>query len=357
MKFNIDLGEIITKSWKITWKFKILWIFGILSGCVASNRGNFNFNNSGGGGGGNGNNGNEQLPDFLRQFQNMRFEQAVREFLNQYFGIIIAVMLVLCVLWLFFYLLKHFLGLMGKAGLIKGAGKADAGAESMTFGELLTESLPYIWRMFWLTLIIELPSFILVVILLAGIGMGAYTAITGDVSQGGLIAMIAGLVGTFVLLVCCLSLVMLVVGLIVEQSYNAIVLEDRSLLESLGRGWEVFSKNWFSVVVVGLVQWVMALAIGIVEFIVSLTIAIPLIVVVILTVSSNASLTTEAGKGALVALILTLCCTALILVPISLLLGGIQNTYFQSMWTLTFRRLTALVQPRLPERVEVIEPQ
>jgi hypothetical protein len=34
MKFNIDLGEIITKSWKITWKFKVLWIFGILSGCV-----------------------------------------------------------------------------------------------------------------------------------------------------------------------------------------------------------------------------------------------------------------------------------------------------------------------------------
>jgi hypothetical protein len=353
MKFNIDLGEIITKSWKITWKFKILWIFGILSGCVSSNSGNFNFNNSGGGGGGNGNNGNEQLPGFLRQFQNMNLEQAVREFWGQYMALIIGVILLLCVLWFLFY----FLGLMGKIGLIKGADKADAGAESMSFGELWSESLPYFWRMFGLSLLIGLPAFILVVILLAGIGMGAYTAITGDISQGGLIAMFAGLVGTFLLLVCCLSLVMLVVGLIVEQSYNAIVLEDRSFLESLGRGWEVFSKNWLSVVVVGLVQWVMALAIGIVEFIFSLTIAIPLIVVVILTVSSNASLTTEAGKGALVALILTLCCTALILVPISLLLGGIQNTYFQSMWTLTFRRLTALVPPRLPERVEVIEPQ
>jgi len=42
------------------------------------------------------------------------------------------------------------------------------------------------------------------------------------------------MIGVFILLICCLSLVMLVVGLIVEQAYNAIVLEDRGLLESFG---------------------------------------------------------------------------------------------------------------------------
>jgi hypothetical protein len=356
MKFNIDLGEIITKSWKITWKFKVLWIFGILSGCVSSNQGNFNFNggNSGGSGGNNGTgDGNEQLPDFLRQFQNMNPEQAVREFLGQYMAIIVGVILLLCVLWFLFY----FLGLMGKVGLIKGAGKADAGAESMSFGELWTESLPYFWRMFGLSLIIGLPSFILVVVLLVGLGLGAYTAITGDVSQGGMIAVFAGLVGAFVLLVCCFSLVMLVVGLIVEQSYNAIVLEDRGLLESLGRGWEVFRKNVLSVIVVGLVQWVMGLVISIAEAIVGLIIAIPFILVVIFAVANNAQLATEAGKGTIAALILTICCMAALLVPFSLLVSGIQNTYFQSMWTLTYRRLTDLAKPVLPAQVEIIEPQ
>lgn len=354
MKFNLDLGEIITKSWKITWKFKVLWIFGILSGCVSSNRSNFNFNSgNSGGGGGNGNNGTGQLPNFLRQFQNLNPEQAVREFLGQYLVIIIGVILLLCVLWLLFY----FLGLVGRIGLIKGAGKADAGAESLSFGELWTESLPYFWRMFGLSLIIGLPSFILVVILLVGLGLGVYAAITGGASQGGLVAMFAGLVGTFVLLICCLSLVMLFVGLIVEQSYNAIVLEDRGLIESLGRGWEVFSKNWLSVIVVGLVQWVMRLVIGIAEFIVDLILALPLIGVVVFTVASNASLVTEAGKGALIALVLTLCCTLVILVPLSLLLGGVQNTYFQSMWTLAYRRLTDSLKPVLPAQVEIIEPQ
>ena len=29
----MDFGEILSKAWKIIWKFKILWIFGILTSC------------------------------------------------------------------------------------------------------------------------------------------------------------------------------------------------------------------------------------------------------------------------------------------------------------------------------------
>ena len=29
----MEFGEILTKAWKIIWKFKILWVFGILSSC------------------------------------------------------------------------------------------------------------------------------------------------------------------------------------------------------------------------------------------------------------------------------------------------------------------------------------
>ena len=40
---NFNFGEILTRAWQITWKYKVLWIFGILAGCT----------NGGGGGGGN----------------------------------------------------------------------------------------------------------------------------------------------------------------------------------------------------------------------------------------------------------------------------------------------------------------
>ena len=343
MKFNIDLGEIITKSWKITWKFKVLWIFGILSGCVASNRGSFNFNSGGGGSGGGSGNGNGQLPNFLRQFQNMHPAEAIRAFLNQYIGIIIGVILLLCVLWLVFY----FLGIIGRIGLIKGAGKADAGAETLTFGELWTESLPYFWRMFGLSLIIGLPAFIVMVVLLVALGLGAYAAITGNMAQGGMIAMFIGLVGTFVVLICCLSLVMLVVGLIVEQSYNAIVLEDRRLLESLGRGWEVFRKNFLSIIVVGIVEWILGVIVGIV-------IAIPIIIAAI-PVAVVAAFTASNSNWVILAVLIGGCIC--LLIPVSLFLSGIQNTYFQSMWTLTYRRLTDSMKSVLPAQVEIIQPQ
>jgi Flp pilus assembly protein TadB len=149
-----------------------------------------------------------------------------------------------------------------------------------------------------------------------------------------------------------------VVGLIIEQSYNAIVLEDRRLLESLGRGWEVFRKNWLSVVVVGLIQWVVRLVVGIVEFIVSLVILLPLIVVVVATVANNPSFSPDAiGRGMLFALVLTACCTMAILIPLSILANGVLLTYLQTMWTLAYRRMTELMKPALPPQVEIIEPQ
>ena len=44
----MDYGEVLSKAWKIVWKFKILWIFGILASCTG---------NAGSGVGSGGNNG------------------------------------------------------------------------------------------------------------------------------------------------------------------------------------------------------------------------------------------------------------------------------------------------------------
>ena len=30
---NFNFGEVLTRAWQITWKYKVLWIFGILAGC------------------------------------------------------------------------------------------------------------------------------------------------------------------------------------------------------------------------------------------------------------------------------------------------------------------------------------
>lgn len=45
----MDYGEVLSKAWKIIWKHKILWLFGILASCGA-----LNTMSSGGGGGASG---------------------------------------------------------------------------------------------------------------------------------------------------------------------------------------------------------------------------------------------------------------------------------------------------------------
>ena len=45
----MDFGEILTKSARLIWKFKILWLFGLLASCASGsgNPGlNFSFNAS-----------------------------------------------------------------------------------------------------------------------------------------------------------------------------------------------------------------------------------------------------------------------------------------------------------------------
>jgi hypothetical protein len=268
----------------------------------------------------------------------MRPEQAAQLFIDQYGGIIAAVILLLCCLWIVFY----FLGIMGRTGLIKGIANAEAGAESLSFGEIWTASLPYFGRMLGLSLIIGLPVFLLVVIFLAGAVFLGYPAFADSTTETGVLALL-GLLGVFIFFICILSLVMAVVGMIVEQVQNAIMLEDLGLLAAFGRGWEVFRRNLLSVFVVALILWVIGLVVG-------LIIAIPVIIAVI-PVAVGIGVTASTGNYIMPILIGLAC--LIVLLPVSLLLSGIEQTYFQSVWTLTYRRLTA---PALPPQVEIIQP-
>src|SRR3990172_6348588 len=111
----MDFGKVLTRSWEIIWKFKALWIFGILASCGA------NFNVS----------GNYRMdrrdignlpPNFQRFFDNM--ERGFNQFFNeQNIGWIIALVCLAILIAILFWAI----GVFGKAGLIKGALNAEAG--------------------------------------------------------------------------------------------------------------------------------------------------------------------------------------------------------------------------------------
>jgi len=325
MNISIDIGEILTKAWKITWKFKVLWIFGILAGC-ASNRSSFNTNFN------NGSNSRlpqdwNNLPEPFRSFQNMNPQEVIRSFLNQYWGIIAVVIALLCVLWF----LVYFFGLMGKTGLIKGAHKADTGADRLSFGELWNESLPYFWRMFGLSLLVGLPFFIIIMIVLVVFLASVFGVIfTNGATGGAALAKIFVALGIFIPAMCCIGIVSGIVGMIVEQARNAMVIEDTGVLEGLRRGWGVFKRNFLTIFLISVILWVLSVIVG-------LIIAIPLLLAL---APALGSIFLARSSAALIPLAIAgICCLAYL--PVLLVAGGIFETYMQSTLTLTYLRLTA----------------
>ncbi|MCC7511122.1 MAG: hypothetical protein IT296_00595, partial [Anaerolineae bacterium] len=158
---NFNFGEVLSRAWKITWKYKILWIFGILSSCSRGGGGS-----SGGGNGGDGNGYNPFGSD-VDQF----FTQT-GDWLSQYWWVVALIVAAVFAL----VLLSIFLGAIGRIGLIRGTLQAEEGAEQLSFGELFKGSLPYFWRVFGLTFLIGLISLLALLpffafgVLTAGIG-------------------------------------------------------------------------------------------------------------------------------------------------------------------------------------------
>lgn len=306
---NFNFGDVLTKSWQLIWKHKILWIFGILAGCGQG---------GGGGSGGGGQNfgfetqGPDLPPQILRWFE--LIEQNLMLFMAVGIGLI-------CLLWV----LGIFLGTVGRIGLIRGASQADGGAEALVFGQLFSESMPYFWRVFGLSLIIAIPVLVLIAAAFAGLIVFAISA------SGGSDAAVVGLVALVPLMIACVCIlvpVMFVISLIVRQAERAIVLENLPLLPAISRGWEVFRNNLGPIIVMAVILFVIGLVVGFV-------IAIPVFIIVIPTmfafIAGEAQSTTP-----LILMGIGIC----LYIPVSLILNGIAIAYTESAWTLTYLRLT-----------------
>jgi hypothetical protein len=310
---NFNFGEVLSRAWQITWKYKVLWIFGILAGCT----------NGGGGGGGNtGYSGPSEDWNIPPEIQ--RFVSSMEDFVNwvsDNLWIFIIIGLVVLVL----IVISIFLGTIGRIGLIKGSYQAEMGAESLALGELFSASMPYFWRVFGLSFLIGVAF---VLLLLPFIALGILTAGVA------LICLIP--------LICILVPVSWAVGVIVEQSNRAIVLEDLGLFDGLKRGWEISRSNIKPLIVMALILFGITLVLGII-------IALPIFIIVFPTFFAFA-----VGEGqSFTPLYVAVACICLY-APISWLLNGVLTTYTQSAWTLTYLRLTQ--NPETPETPVFVEP-
>ncbi len=219
----MDYGEVLSRAWKIAWKFKILWIFGILAGCGQSRGGSFNFNNSFQTNGNGFSNSTPNLPPAMMS-QLYRFAHLFDDpsFIWKFVAVVIAVICVIVIA-------EIFLGTIGRIGLIKGSAEADAGAEKLTFGELWKESTPYFWRVFWLSFLIGAPFAIAIIGIAIGFVITVIPLASNNSSMSGLLILLPVLCVLF----CVILILGIVISFIVTQAERAIVLENKSVLDGI----------------------------------------------------------------------------------------------------------------------------
>jgi len=303
----MDYGEILSKAWRIIWRHKVLWIFGVLAGCSSA----------GGNSGSSGGNVNYQfepgeLPDQFQfiPFQIQRFVENIPAWAWVLLAIgALALMAVVIVLTT-----------VGRIGLVKGAATVDGGVERLAFSELFSASLPYFWRVFLLNLVIGLAIFFLVLVIVIPL---AITVV-------GLVCLIP---------LACIAIPLLwLVSVVIQQSTVAIVTENHGLFEGLRRGWQVVTTYLGQHIVMAVILWIIG-------FVGALIIGIPLAVLIVPPLLDMAFNQGQVGSGLIVSIVLFL-----VYLPILLLGNGILQAYINSAWTLTFRRLTG---PR-PAAAEVV---
>ncbi|HSL30561.1 MAG TPA: hypothetical protein VK900_15280 [Anaerolineales bacterium] len=305
---NFNFGEVLSRAWQIVWRHKVLWIFGIFAGCSRGGGGNS---------GGSGNTGFETQspnlpPEVLRWF----------EIIQENLMLILALGLTLICL---FWILSIFLGTIGRIGLIRGTSRADAGTENLIFGELFSESLPYFWRIFGLSLLLAIPALVVIAVVFAGVLAFVLSASGGgDEAVFGLVAMVPLIIAC----VCIFVPIMIVIGLIVRQAERAIVLENMSVFPALSRGWDVFRNNLGPIIVMAVILFIINLA-------VSFVIAIPVFLIVLPTMFAFIAGGAQHWTP-LAAMGVGLC----LYIPVSLVLNGIAIAFAESAWTLTYLRLT-----------------
>jgi hypothetical protein len=310
---SLNFGEVLQRAWQITWKFKVLWIFGILASC----------------GQGGGNSSNYQSDN--NDFGNIPGMERAADWFTP--GIIAALIGFVCIVWI----VIMFLNTIGRIGLIRGTLKAERGAESLGFGELFSESMPYFWRFFWLQLLIGLPVFLFAMFIAVAVIAGAAVLYQGSNADAQMASFV--LVPLLLCCGCVVALIAIVLNFIGAQAQNAIVLEEKGVMESLRRGWEVIKRNLGNLIVMGIILFVIGFVIG-------LIIAIPIFIVVLPAFASMALMQSENYTP----LIFAFACLCLYS-PILLVANGMLQSFVQTSWTLTYMRVTNY-QPSAPDTSE-----
>ncbi len=312
----MDYGWVLKRAWEITWKFKGLWVLGILASCSGG---------GGGGGGGGGSSGTGYQFSGESDPRMLQFQRWIESIPSETW---IAIAVIAGIAIFVLGLVALALGVIGQGGLIAGFNQAENNG-TVTLGEAFRIGKANFWRLVGVRIVFWLGGVLLAIALIA------------------VVAMIA--IGTMGIgLLCLLPLLCLLipagalVGVYVMLTQVALVTEGLGVSESFRRSWEVLKQNLGPIIVIGLILLFGSLVIG-------LVMALPLIAAVLPAAAGLAFGTDQSTTSGLVTAGLCL----VVYLPLMIVANGILQTYVTGVWTLSFRQWTGRAKGILAIPAEV----
>jgi len=285
----LNFGEVLIKAGRIIWKHKVLWITPILL----------------------------SLLNVFYSICSTIFGGVLRSaMLRNNPSLILGLTGLNCIFTLVFIVVEIYFGVANIVIVSRGTCQADQGVESLSFWELFGSVKTYFWRLVGLTLEIGLASLVVVLpVACSAIMIAIITSmdLTNASSYLWFFYPSSILLGIFL-------------AGFREQPIQALVQEGLDISKSFSRGWQIYTRFFGKNLIMGLIM-----AVGTV-----------ISYIIILPQNYFATRLLEIFTGSqpdMLSTILSLGSTFLYLLVEAFVIGII-GAYAQSVWALTFLRLT-----------------
>jgi hypothetical protein len=287
----MDYTDILKRAWNVTWRYKILWLFGFFAGGAGGSGGSrYDFGS-----------GSRVLTDSQLA--------SIGRFLSLYAGELVQGLAVLVVI---LFLIVTAVAALARGGLVHLVNEAEEGRE-VRGGAGWSAGAAKWGRSYGVLLIAGLPVLVLLLLIFGMIGIAVSAAIRSGSPQAFGTSFGATLAGG-----ACLSIVLgllagffaIVLGIVGELAVRYVVLQDRGVGDSIKQGWrDLFGRRG------AFLMFLIMVGVGI-------------------------------GFGIVIGIVSAIWALApfmlFILVPVLIVVGAAYAAFYHSAWTVFFRRMTGM---------------
>ena len=290
MKF--DFGEVLARARQITWGYKNLWFAGIVISLVSLVFALINFAHD----------------PFFSSFAIP--SEVNRQLPPILLSNVFVILLMILAIPLF---------VIGISIPSLGTFQVEQGSRSVNFAHLLRGILPYFWRILGIVLLVWVGTFVAIPLLIL------------FVFSVSVLTLGIGLLCAVPLLILLIVGAILVYALM-EQAVAAVLVDHLGVSGALQRAWELIMKNPGVMTLMSLINYLGAI------------VAILIISIVMLIPIYGSAPNVQSFERLFRNMILWV----LAFLPFYVVFQGILLTFFQSLWTLIYLRLTRTTTPSQP---------